>query len=90
MRSPLLTPSSVLSARSLLDAFVKGRVVECQTLEADGRFIGRERRVALDQRAEIHCQSSVSPASYSASRPMRSRHNSAVHGSISEPHRLSR
>ena len=34
--------------------------------------------------------SSLSPGSYSASRPMRSRQSSAVQGSISEPQRLSR
>ena len=58
--------------------------------EGDGRLVWRERRVAIDQTTEVHRQSSVSPASYSASRPMRSRHSSAVHGSISEPQRLSR
>ena len=38
---------------------------------------------------EAHA-SSVSPGSYSASRPIRSRHSSAVQGSMSEPQRASR
>ena len=38
----------------------------------------------------ICVHSSLSPGSYSASRPMRSRQSSAVQGSISEPQRLSR
>ena len=47
------------------------------------------RRVAQHPGHAQH-HSSLSPVSYSASRPMRSRQSSAVHGSISEPQRLSR
>ena len=75
---------------SAFDAIGERGVAQPFPLEGNGRLVWRKRRIAIDQTAEIHRQSSVSPASYSASRPMRSRQSSAVQGSISEPHRLSR
>ena len=74
----------------LFDARTEARVTQNPALKYDRGLVRRERRVALDQTAEVHSYSSASPVSYSASRPMRSRQSSAVHGSISEPQRLSR
>src|SRR5207244_3354228 len=74
----------------LFDARTEARVTQNPALEYDRGLVRRERRVALDQTAKVHSYSSDSPVSYSASRPMRSRQSSAVHGSISEPQRLSR
>src|SRR5260221_7550612 len=74
----------------LFDACTKVRVTQNLALKYDRGSVRRERRVALDQTGEVHSYSSVSPVSYSASRPMRSRQSSAVQGSISEPQRLSR
>ena len=68
----------------------EGRITQRRPLETDRRLFGGKSSVTLDQTTKIHRQSSVSPASYSASRPMRSRQSSAVHGSIREPQRLSR
>ena len=72
------------------DAIGERSIAQPLALEGDGGLVWRKRRVAIDQTAEVHRQSSVSPASYSASRPIRSRQSSAVQGSISEPQRLSR
>ncbi len=79
-------------ARGLLDADAERRVAQNLAFE-DGRgLVRRERRVPFDEIGKVHCRTSrpISPVSYSASRPMRSRQSSAVHGSISEPQRLSR
>src|SRR5258707_9478337 len=74
----------------LFDACTEARVTKNLALKYDRGLGRRERRIALDQAAEVHSYSSDSPVSYSASRPMRSRQSSAVQGSISEPQRLSR
>src|SRR2546430_2847100 len=84
------TQFSLQRACRLVDACTQARVTQSLALKYDRGLVRRERRVALDQTAEVHSYSSASPVSYSASRPMRSRQSSAVHGSISEPQRLSR
>ena len=84
------TQFSLQRACRLVDACTQARVTQSLALKYNRGLVRRERRVALDQTAEVHSYSSASPVSYSASRPMRSRQSSAVHGSISEPQRLSR
>ena len=85
---PVADPGAGQLPRGPLRAPPEFRVRNVLAVEMEGRASGRVVRPALNDARKV--QSSFSPDSYSASRPMRSRHSSAVHGSISAPHRESR
>ena len=83
-------PRGIAWSSLLTQARGERRIAQALAFEMNRGLVRRERRIAIDQTAEVHRHSSDSPGSYSASRPMRSRQSSAVQGSISEPQRLSR